>query len=362
MPTTGCGPGRRGSSTGTGRWAESSATLTSTDQEAGLSVRWEAEVTEEGLVRVRSTVTNVQSEPYYVGALRTTLPVAADATELLDLTGRWCRERTPQRHPWPHGAWVRAGRHGRTGHDATLRDGRGDPWVRVPVRAGVGRPPRLERRPRHLCGAHPRGGVPAGGSRAPRSRRGRARARTSRTPARGWSAPSPTGASTDSATGCTAGSGGTPRAPAPHVRWWSTPGRRPTSTTTCPGWPRWRTWRPRSGPSGSSSTTVGSPGDATTGPGWGTGPWTGRSGRRGSIRWSTTCGRSAWGSGCGSSRRWSTRTPSWPGLIPTGSCADAESFRTRGVTSRCWTSSTLRPTPTCATRCSRCWTSTPSSS
>jgi alpha-galactosidase len=40
--------------------------------------------------------------------------------ELLDLTGRWCRERIPQRHPLPHGAWVREGRHGRTGHDATL--------------------------------------------------------------------------------------------------------------------------------------------------------------------------------------------------------------------------------------------------
>jgi alpha-galactosidase len=40
--------------------------------------------------------------------------------ELLDLTGRWTRERVPQRHPLPQGTWVRAGRHGRTGHDATL--------------------------------------------------------------------------------------------------------------------------------------------------------------------------------------------------------------------------------------------------
>ena len=103
-------------------WAvrETSATLTSADQEAGLSVSWEVEVTEEGLARVRSTVTNTASDPYVVGAVRSTLPVAADATELLDLTGRWCRERTPQRHPWPQGTWVRTGRHGRTGHDATL--------------------------------------------------------------------------------------------------------------------------------------------------------------------------------------------------------------------------------------------------
>ncbi len=52
--------------------------------------------------------------------LAVSLPLPARAVELLDLTGRWCRERIPQRHPLPHGAWVREGRHGRTGHDATL--------------------------------------------------------------------------------------------------------------------------------------------------------------------------------------------------------------------------------------------------
>ena len=96
------------------------AALSSVDDEAGLAVRWEAEVTEEGLVRLRATLTNIGGSPYAVDALRATLPVPADATELLDLTGRWSRERTPQRHPWPQGTWTRAGRHGRTGHDATL--------------------------------------------------------------------------------------------------------------------------------------------------------------------------------------------------------------------------------------------------
>ncbi|HEY8296052.1 MAG TPA: alpha-galactosidase, partial [Micrococcaceae bacterium] len=40
--------------------------------------------------------------------------------ELLDLTGRWCRERHPQRRPIQQGTWVRTGRHGRTGHDSSL--------------------------------------------------------------------------------------------------------------------------------------------------------------------------------------------------------------------------------------------------
>ncbi|MEO6790838.1 MAG: alpha-galactosidase, partial [Ornithinibacter sp.] len=39
---------------------------------------------------------------------------------VLDLTGRWCRERSPQRHSLQDGSWVRTGRRGRTGHDATL--------------------------------------------------------------------------------------------------------------------------------------------------------------------------------------------------------------------------------------------------
>ena len=58
--------------------------------------------------------------PYLVEQLAVSLPLPARAVELLDLTGRWCRERIPQRHQLPHGAWVREGRHGRTGHDATL--------------------------------------------------------------------------------------------------------------------------------------------------------------------------------------------------------------------------------------------------
>jgi alpha-galactosidase len=68
--------------------------------------------------------------PFVLGAVRTVLPVAAEATELLDLTGRWCRERTPQRHPWVQGTWARSGRHGRTGHDATLLMLAGTPGFR----------------------------------------------------------------------------------------------------------------------------------------------------------------------------------------------------------------------------------------
>ncbi len=90
------------------------------DVEAGLSARVELELTPTGVVRLRTTLTNTGPGDYVVNAVRTILPVDTAATELLDLTGRWCRERSPQRHRWQHGTWLRQTRHGRTGHDATL--------------------------------------------------------------------------------------------------------------------------------------------------------------------------------------------------------------------------------------------------
>ncbi|HEY0646115.1 MAG TPA: alpha-galactosidase, partial [Nocardioides sp.] len=65
-------------------------------------------------------VTNTADGDLHLSSVLTALPVGAHATELLDLTGRWCKERTPQRHPWVQGTHRRDARHGRTGHDATL--------------------------------------------------------------------------------------------------------------------------------------------------------------------------------------------------------------------------------------------------
>ncbi|MCW3839129.1 alpha-galactosidase, partial [Micromonospora yasonensis] len=95
-------------------------TVRAADPGAGLSLTVEFTLDAAGLLTVRHRLRNDGDRPYEVRELTPVLPVPAVATELLDLTGRWCRERTPQRHPWPMGAWVREGRHGRTGHDATL--------------------------------------------------------------------------------------------------------------------------------------------------------------------------------------------------------------------------------------------------
>ena len=90
------------------------------DAEAGWEVELELELSVAGLVRLRTSVTNSTEGTLHLAGVRNVLPVAPHATELLDLTGRWCRERSPQRHPWVQGTHRRDGRHGRTGHDATL--------------------------------------------------------------------------------------------------------------------------------------------------------------------------------------------------------------------------------------------------
>jgi len=99
---------------------DASIALTGRDQEAGWEAVVELELTREGIVRQRATVTNVGGSDLELSAVRLVLPVAPAATELLDLTGRWTRERLPQRGPFLVGKHLREGRHGRTGHDATL--------------------------------------------------------------------------------------------------------------------------------------------------------------------------------------------------------------------------------------------------
>lgn len=56
--------------------------------------------------------------PIEVQALRMLLPLPARANEILDQTGRWSRERAPQRTPVRDGAHRRTVRRGRPGHDS----------------------------------------------------------------------------------------------------------------------------------------------------------------------------------------------------------------------------------------------------
>ena len=67
--------------------------LEARDDEAGLAVRTTLELSTEGLVPMSTALTNVADTDYVVHAVRSVLPVGAAAAEVLDLTGRWSRER-----------------------------------------------------------------------------------------------------------------------------------------------------------------------------------------------------------------------------------------------------------------------------
>jgi alpha-galactosidase len=97
------------------------------DVGAGLALRTEISLGPGGILTVRHALANTGPDPYTVDRLAVVLPLPPVAAELLDLTGRWCLERVPQRLPFAHGSWVREGRHGRTGHDAPLLLAAGTP-------------------------------------------------------------------------------------------------------------------------------------------------------------------------------------------------------------------------------------------
>ncbi len=110
--------------------------LVVTARDGATQVRGVWSLDDHGVLRVSNSVTNLDTAPETtasddtasddtattldVGALRAVLPLPTRATEVLDLTGRHCRERAPQRSTLQDGTHLRTSRRGRTGHDATL--------------------------------------------------------------------------------------------------------------------------------------------------------------------------------------------------------------------------------------------------
>jgi alpha-galactosidase len=88
------------------------------DTPSELEVGVELQLLAGGLVRVRAYVRNLGAQAYEVRHLEPALPVPSEAGELLDMTGRHTRERTPQRRPFDLGRWVREAWGGRPGHDS----------------------------------------------------------------------------------------------------------------------------------------------------------------------------------------------------------------------------------------------------
>ena len=95
-----------------------SATIEAADENAGLALVTAVQSVPGGLLRIRHTLTNTGSTDYLVEDLDVVVPVPDHAVESLDFTGRWARERIPQRRPVTDGLWLRENRRGKTGFDA----------------------------------------------------------------------------------------------------------------------------------------------------------------------------------------------------------------------------------------------------
>ena len=94
------------------------ATIEATDEQAGLTLRTDVEAVPGGLLRLRHQVSNIGPTDYQLDALDVAVPVPDRVAESLDFTGRWARERTPQRRAVTDGLWLRENRRGKTGFDA----------------------------------------------------------------------------------------------------------------------------------------------------------------------------------------------------------------------------------------------------
>lgn len=110
---------------GTGDSSVDRVVTEASDAVAGLALTVTIELLGTGLVRTRAAVTSTgdgsgDGEPYQLEQLTLLLPVPREATELLDFTGRWIRERTPQRGTFNTGVHLRESRRGKPGHDSAF--------------------------------------------------------------------------------------------------------------------------------------------------------------------------------------------------------------------------------------------------
>lgn len=79
------------------------------------------------VVRDASLSSRIGAAPYTLDGVLALLPVPERAAEILDFTGKWCRERAPQRTPFGFGTHLRAAHRGKPGHDSPFLLAAGTP-------------------------------------------------------------------------------------------------------------------------------------------------------------------------------------------------------------------------------------------
>ncbi len=100
--------------------SDSALRVTSQDSQAGLGVSIEFKITPQGVLLITQEIQNLGQETYSLNELTTWFPLPDQAVETMDFTGRWVKERQPQRREIQVGTWAREIREGRSGHDYTI--------------------------------------------------------------------------------------------------------------------------------------------------------------------------------------------------------------------------------------------------
>jgi alpha-galactosidase len=86
----------------------------------GLRLSIDLRLDDAGVLRITPEIVNTGDDNLELSILEATMPVGDVAADALDFSGRWTRERSPQRSRILEGSRVRESRRGRTGHDAPL--------------------------------------------------------------------------------------------------------------------------------------------------------------------------------------------------------------------------------------------------
>jgi alpha-galactosidase len=93
-----------------------------TDDVSGLDIEITYRLTAAGILAVSAGLTRQSGHgdepPYSLADVCTLLPLPGRAAEVLDFTGKWSRERAPQRRPLTSGSYMREVRRGRPGQDS----------------------------------------------------------------------------------------------------------------------------------------------------------------------------------------------------------------------------------------------------
>ena len=100
--------------------SETSLSTFSQDLAAGLEVSMQFTFVGAGILAIEQSIRNIGDEPFSVEAVDAFLPLPDYAAESMDFSGRWIKERQPNRRHIQPGSFMKEVREGRSSHDYTI--------------------------------------------------------------------------------------------------------------------------------------------------------------------------------------------------------------------------------------------------